>query len=73
MEDNLYAVLDHVFVYLHIKNKVFPTIFEVTDTPGPIILGRKHAKAMGYVQYPAIKSLDITTRSLLHKVCTDTR
>ena len=59
-------------VYLHIDNKVFPTIFEVTDTPGPIILGRKHAKAMGYVQYPAIKPPDITTRSLLHKVCADT-
>ena len=59
-------------VYLHINNKVFPTIFEVANTPGPIILGRKHAKAMGYVQYPAIKPPDITTRSLLHKVCTDT-
>ena len=59
-------------VYLHIDNKVFPTIFEVTDTPGPIILGRKHAKAMGYVQYPVIKPSNITTRSLLYKVCTDT-
>ena len=52
--------------------KSSPTIFEVTDTPGPIILGRKHAKAMGYVQYPAIKAPDITTRSPLHKVSTDT-
>ena len=59
-------------LYLHINNKVFSTIFEVTDTPGPIIPGRKHAKAMGYVQYPAIKPPDITTKSPLHKVCADT-
>ena len=39
---------------LHIDNKVFPTIFEVTNTPGPIILGRVQAKAMGYVQFPQI-------------------
>ena len=42
-------------LYLHIDNKVFPTIFEVTNTPGPIILGRIQAKAMGYVQFPQIQ------------------
>ena len=56
-------------VYLHIDNKVFPTIFEVTDTSELIILGRKQAKAMGYVQYPAIKTPNISSSSLpLHKV-----
>ena len=60
-------------VYLHIDNKVFPTIFEVTNTPGPIILGRKQVKAMGYVQYPAIKPPNIFSMSSpLHKVCAGT-
>ena len=56
-------------VYLHIDNKVFPTIFEVTDIPGPIILGRKQVKAMDYVQCPAIKHPKILSMSSpLHKV-----
>ena len=41
-------------LHLHINNKVFPTVFEVTNTPGPLILGRIQAKAMGYVQFPQI-------------------
>ena len=41
-------------LYLHIDNKLFPTIFEVTNMPGPMILGRIQAKAMGYVQFPHI-------------------
>ena len=36
-------------LHLHIKGKAFPTVFEVTDTSGLIILGRMQAKAMGYV------------------------
>ena len=42
-------------LHLHIDNKVFPTIFEVTNMTGPIILGRIQAKAMGYVQFPQIR------------------
>ena len=42
-------------LYLHIDNKVFPTVFEVTNTPGPMILGRIQVKAMGYVQFPQIQ------------------
>ena len=41
-------------LHLYIKNKAFPTVFEVTDTSGLIILGRMQAKAMGYVQFPQI-------------------
>ena len=41
-------------LHLHIDNKVFPTIFEVTNMPEPLILGRIQAKAMGYVQFPQI-------------------
>ena len=40
---------------LHIDNKLFPTIFEVTNMPRPIILGRVQAKAMGYIQFPQIQ------------------
>ena len=42
-------------LHLHIDNKVFPTIFEVTNTTGPMIFGRVQAKAMGYVQFPQIR------------------
>ena len=42
-------------LHLHIDNKVFPTIFEVTNMTGPMILGRIQAKAMGYVQFPQIQ------------------
>ena len=42
-------------LHLHIDNKAFPTIFEVTNMAGPIIFGRTQAKAMGYVKFPKIK------------------
>ena len=42
-------------LHLHINNKVFPTVFEVTNTTGPIILGRTQAKAMGYIEFLKIK------------------
>ena len=42
-------------LHLHVDNKAFPTIFEVTNTTGLIILGRAQAKAMGYVEFPKIK------------------
>ena len=41
-------------LHLHIDNKVFPTIFEVTNMTGPVILSRIQAKAMGYIQFPQI-------------------
>ena len=42
-------------LHLHIDNKVFPTIFEVTNMTGPMILSRIQAKAMGYIQFPQIQ------------------
>ena len=42
-------------LHLHVDNKAFPTVFEVTNMTGPIILGRTQAKAMGYVKFPKIK------------------
>ena len=59
-------------LHLHIKNKAFPTIFEVTDTSGLIILGRMQAKAMGYVQFHQIiepHAFKMFTAAL-KKVCT---
>ena len=41
-------------LHLHIDNKVFPTVFEVTTMTVPMILSRVQAKAMGYVQFPQI-------------------
>ena len=42
-------------LHLHVDNKAFPTVFEVTNMTGLIILGRAQAKAMGYVKLPKIK------------------
>ena len=42
-------------LYLHINNKAFPTVFEVTNMTGTIILCRTQAKAMEYVGFPKIK------------------
>ena len=52
--------------------KAFPTVFEVTDTTGLIILGRRQARAMGYVQFPWIIELHTfkPSTATLKKVCT---
>ena len=42
-------------LHLHVDNKAFPTILEVTNMTKLIILGRAQAKAMGYVEFPKIK------------------
>ena len=42
-------------LHLHVDNKAFPTVFEVTNMTGLIILGRAQAKAMGYVKFPKMK------------------
>ena len=48
---------------------------EVTDTPGPIILGRIQSKQMGYVQYPQIKAPKHTqsAKEATHKVPVSTQ
>ena len=59
-------------MHLHIDNKAFPTIFEVTNTAGPIILGRTQAKAMGYVEFLKIKRPHtfITYPTTSRNICT---
>ena len=60
-------------LHLHINNKVFPTVFEVTSMTGPLILGRIQVKAMGYIQFlqiwwpHALITFQYTSRNL----CTD--
>ena len=46
-------------------------MFEVTDTTGPIILGRRQARAMGYVQFPWLIEPHTfkTSTATLKKVC----
>ena len=53
MEDSLCS-LGSCVLHLHIDNKAFPTVFEVTNMTEPVILGRTQAKAMGYVQFQQI-------------------
>ena len=59
-------------LHLHINNKVFPTIFEVTNMTGPVILSIIQAKAMGYVQFPQIWQPHALTMYLdtSRKLCT---
>ena len=59
-------------LHLHIDNKVFQTVFEVTNTTGPIILSRIQAKAMGYVQFPQIQQPHALTAfpDTSRKLCT---
>ena len=59
-------------LHLHVDNKAFPTIFEVTNTTGPIMLGRTQAKAMGYVKFPKTKHPHTFTMhpTTSKKICT---
>ena len=41
-------------LHLHVDNKAFPTVFEVTNMTWLIILGRAKAKSMGYIEFPKI-------------------
>ena len=59
-------------LHLHIDNKAFPTVFEVTNMTGLIIPGGAQAKAMRYVEFPKIKwPHAFTTYPItLKKICT---
>ena len=59
-------------LHLHVDNKAFPTIFEVTNMTGLIILGRAQAKAMGYVEFPKIEQPNTFTTypTTSKKICT---
>ena len=41
-------------VYLHIRNKTFEVLCQVTNTDDCFLMGRVLAKAMGYISYPEI-------------------
>ena len=58
-------------LHLHVDNKAFLTIFEVTNMTGPIILGRAQAKAMGYVEFPKIMcpNIFITHPTISKNIC----
>ena len=56
-------------LHLHVVNKAFLTIFEVTNMTGPIIFGRAQAKAMGYVEFPKIMCPNIfITHPIISKI-----
>ena len=59
-------------MHLLVDNKALPTIFEVTNMTGLIILGRAQAKAMGYVEFPKIKCPHTFTMppTTSRKICT---
>ena len=48
-------VLGSCTVYLHIRNKTFEVLCQVTNTDDCFLMGRTLAKAMGYVSYPEIQ------------------
>ena len=53
--NSLCVVCGSCVLHLHIDNKTFPTIFEVTNMTGPSILGMMQAKSMGCVKFPQIE------------------
>ena len=48
-------VLGSITIFLHVDNKTFKALCQVTDTDDCFLMGRVLAKAMGYVDYPDIK------------------
>ena len=59
-------------MHLHVDNKAIPTVFEVSYTTGPVILGRAQAKTMEYVEFPKIKCPHTFTMypATSKKICT---
>ena len=64
--------IESCVLHLHIDNKAFPTVFEVTNMTGPVILGRTQVKAMGYIQFPQIEQPHAFTTfpNTSRKLCT---
>ena len=48
-------VLGSMTVVLHVGNKTFKALCQVTNTDDCLLMGRTLAKAMGYINYPDIK------------------
>ena len=43
-------------IFLHVNNKTFKALCQVTNTDDSLLMGRALAKTMGYIDYPDIKS-----------------
>ena len=48
-------VLGSMTVFLHVGNKTFKALCQVTNTDDCLLMGRTLAKTMGYINYPDIK------------------
>ena len=48
-------VLGSMTISLHVKNKTFKALCQVTNTEDCFLMGRTLAKTMGYIDYPDIK------------------
>ena len=48
-------VLGSMTIFLHVGNKTFKALCQVTNTDDCLLMGRTLAKAMGYINYPDIK------------------
>ena len=48
-------VLASITVFLHVGNKTFKALCQVTNTDDCLLMGRALAKAIGYINYPDIK------------------
>ena len=42
-------------IFLHVNNKTFKALCQVTNTDDCLLMGRALAKTMGYIDYPDIK------------------
>ena len=48
-------VLGSMTIFLHVGNKTFKALCQVTNTDDCLLMGRTLAKTMGYINYPDIK------------------
>ena len=48
-------VLGSMTIFLHVNNKTFKALCQVTNTDDCLLMGRALAKTMGYIDYPDIK------------------
>ena len=44
-----------ITVYLHVRDRIFEAVCQVTNTDDCFLMGRTLAKAMGYIDYPEIQ------------------
>ena len=64
-------VLGSMTIFLHVGNKTFKALCQVTNTDDCLLMGRTLAKTMGYINYPDIKPPTKTAETEMNTVDTE--